>query len=409
MPKLINRPPKYSLHKPSGQAKVRYNGKTLYLGKHGTRASLEAYAEFVAKLPKSDGPPTFSDPPVGTVLLVGECVLRYQEHARTYYAREGVPTGEHVTIRNALRPLTKRFAELPVTEFGPKKLKKLREDMIALDWCRATVNRATNIVKRCLKWCASEELIPEHIANALKTVDGLKKNRSAAREKPPIEAVADDVVDATIPHVSDLVADIIRVMCLTGMRPGEAITMKPSEIDQSDPTCWVYRPGHHKTAHKGKARSVFVGRRAQEVISPYMIKAKVASLRLTIQGGSERGLPHSIVESPVFPITRASLRRAVQRGCDRAFPHPTISEMPETELAEMDETRQRQLAAELKKWQRAHQWHPNQLRHTAATDFRSRFGLEAAQVLLGHSKADTTQVYAERDLKKAADVARKIG
>jgi site-specific recombinase XerC len=103
------------------------------------------------------------------------------------------------------------------------------------------------------------------------------------------------------------------------------------------------------------------------------------------------------------------LRRAVQRGCDRAFPHPTISEMPETELGEMDETRQRQLAAELKKWQRAHQWHPNQLRHTAATDFRSRFGLEAAQVLLGHSKADTTQVYAERDLKKAADVARKIG
>jgi integrase len=388
MPKLFNRPPKYSLHKPSGQAKVRYNGKTLYLGKHGTRASLEAYAEFVAKLPKSDGPPTFSDPPVGTVLLVGECVLRYQEHARTYYAREGVPTGEHVTIRKALRPLTKRFAELPVTEFGPKKLKQLREDMIALNWTRYYVNKATAIVKRCFTWCASEELVPAEMAVALTTVKGLQKNRTAAREKDPIGPVADENVEATLPHVSGLVADVVRTMRLTGMRPGEAIAMTAAEIDRTDPTCWIYRPGHHKTEHKDKSRAVFIGARAQEIILPYIMKT---------------------ADGPLFPSTRAALRRAVQRGCDRAFPHPTISKIAETELAEIDVTRQQQLAAELKKWQRAHQWHPNQLRHTAATDFRSRFGLEAAQVLLGHSKADTTQVYAERDLNKAADVARKIG
>ena len=45
MSKLINRPPKYSLHKPSRQAEVRYNGKTTYLGRHGTPESLEAYSE----------------------------------------------------------------------------------------------------------------------------------------------------------------------------------------------------------------------------------------------------------------------------------------------------------------------------------------------------------------------------
>jgi site-specific recombinase XerD len=36
------------------------------------------------------------------------------------------------------------------------------------------------------------------------------------------------------------------------------------------------------------------------------------------------------------------------------------------------------------------------LRHTFATRVRKEHGLEAAQVLLGHSKADTTQIYAER-------------
>ena len=35
-------------------------------------------------------------------------------------------------------------------------------------------------------------------------------------------------------------------------------------------------------------------------------------------------------------------------------------------------------------------WAPLQLRHTAATAIRARYGLEAAQVVLGHAKADVT-------------------
>ena len=54
-------------------------------------------------------------------------------------------------------------------------------------------------------------------------------------------------------------------------------------------------------------------------------------------------------------------------------------------------------------------WSPNSLRHTAATVIRKQFGLEAAQVTLGHSKADVTQIYAEADIQKAVEVARKIG
>ena len=54
-------------------------------------------------------------------------------------------------------------------------------------------------------------------------------------------------------------------------------------------------------------------------------------------------------------------------------------------------------------------WSPNRLRHTAATEVRREFGLEAAQVILGHSQANVTQVYAERDLAKGVEVARQIG
>jgi site-specific recombinase XerC len=54
-------------------------------------------------------------------------------------------------------------------------------------------------------------------------------------------------------------------------------------------------------------------------------------------------------------------------------------------------------------------WHPNQLRHSAATKIRRQFGLEAAQVILGHSKADVTQIYAERDAAKAIEIVKQIG
>jgi integrase len=54
-------------------------------------------------------------------------------------------------------------------------------------------------------------------------------------------------------------------------------------------------------------------------------------------------------------------------------------------------------------------WSPLQLRHTAASAIRARYGLEAAQTVLGHKKADVTEVYAERDLARARAVMAEIG
>ena len=52
---------------------------------------------------------------------------------------------------------------------------------------------------------------------------------------------------------------------------------------------------------------------------------------------------------------------------------------------------------------------PHRLRHNAATRARRDFGLEAAQVLLGHARADVTKLYAEADEAKAIDVVERCG
>jgi integrase len=50
------------------------------------------------------------------------------------------------------------------------------------------------------------------------------------------------------------------------------------------------------------------------------------------------------------------------------------------------------------------------LRHNAATLLRREFGLEAAQLALGHASAQITDaVYAERDRAKVIEIMRKIG
>ena len=54
-------------------------------------------------------------------------------------------------------------------------------------------------------------------------------------------------------------------------------------------------------------------------------------------------------------------------------------------------------------------WGPNRLRHNAATLIREQFGIEAARVILGHTSAAMTEVYAEMDRQKAADIMAQFG
>ena len=107
----------------------------------------------------------------------------------------------------------------------------------------------------------------------------------------------------------------------------------------------------------------------------------------------------------------ASYRRAIYRACDKAFPpEPPLAKRKDETIAQWkNRLKSSNQLEKLKRWQKKHRWAPNQLRHAAGTEVRKRFGLEAAQVTLGHSTARITEVYAERDLAKAIEVAHQVG
>jgi site-specific recombinase XerC len=95
-------------------------------------------------------------------------------------------------------------------------------------------------------------------------------------------------------------------------------------------------------------------------------------------------------------------RKAIAQACDAAFPHPELAELAKSQLTDARK-------AELKEWQKSHRWHPNQLRHSAATIIRRQYGAEAAQAVLGHAELSTTEIYAEKSLEAARQIMKEIG
>ncbi|NOS99474.1 MAG: site-specific integrase [Phycisphaerales bacterium] len=83
---------------------------------------------------------------------------------------------------------------------------------------------------------------------------------------------------------------------------------------------------------------------------------------------------------------------AIARGCRNAFsvPHGLTTD-------------------NARRWKSDHHWSPNRLRHNAATFLRKEFGIEVARVVLGHTSAGTTEIYAEIDQTKAAEVMAQVG
>lgn len=418
--------PKYRKHRASGQAIVTLNGQDHYLGPHGTRASHLAYDRLILEYLSADRQ---APQPAEPRLSMVELLAAYWRHCKGYYVKHGEPTQEQAAYRKIIRELRQLYGDLPVADFGPKCLKALRQLWIGKNHKRGTINDNIDRVRRIFRWAVSEELIAPDIFQALKTVPGLRKGRTEVAEGEPVLPVAMDVVERTLLELQPVVQDMIRVQLLTGMRPNEICSLRPCDVDRSL-SVWEYRPEAHKMEHKSRSRVIFIGPAAQARLASYLLRDHTApcfSPRENVQQWLEHKHERRVTDSsrgnrpgtnrqaspkraPRDGYDTSSYRRAIHRACDLAFPAPEpLCRRNSETLKQWHSRLTPQQRLQLAVWQSAQRWSPNQLRHTAATLVRKQFGLEAAQVVLGHAAADVTQVYAERDADKAREVVRQIG
>jgi integrase len=414
--------PSYRKHKPTGQAVVTLNGKDRYLGCHGTAASKAEYDRLIAEwlacgrhLPKTDS------------LSVNEVILAYVRYATGYYSSGG-ETSEVARIKDAARPLKRLFGHVPAAEFGPRKLKAVREAMLAKGWCRTNVNHQIHRIKRMFNWAVSEELVAPEVYHGLQAVSGIRKGMTDVRESAPIKPVPEMVLQTTLPKLPPALRAVAELQFLTGMRPGEALALRTVDLETSG-RVWTYKPEKHKTAHHGHERTIFIGPRAQEIVKPWLKTDLQANLFCPADAEEARNAERRRNrQSPMTPsqATRerkhtrehpwgacyqlASYRQAIVRACDAAFPLPghldrAVGESRRAWLARLTLEEK----AEIKAWRAGYHWHPNQLRHNAATRLRKEHGIELARIVLGHATAFTTEIYAEADRAHAMEIVAKVG
>ncbi len=393
-----NRPPAYRHYKPKDLAVVRLRGRDIYLGKYDSPSSWREYyrliTEFLAPAERmnvdSEGPPPAPHP-----ISIKKLCLNYYEFAQGEYVKDGKPTGEVVCLKYALRRILKLFADQSAANFSPKGLKLVRDEFVRDGQIRTTVNNNIARIKRMFSWAVENELIPVTTYQAIATVKGLKKGRSAAPEPKKVKPVKDEAVLAALPFMPAPVRAMVELQRIIGCRPSEITQLRPCDVDLSD-DCWCYVPHSHKTEHHGCERRIYFGPRSQEILRPWLErdpqsycfspKESVEALRrlkqekrqTPIGQGNRQGTnkKRNPKRQPGVKYSTGSYRRAIARACELAKIEP---------------------------------WRPNQLRHARASEVSKTADIDAARCVLGHSDPRITENYAEVDFTKAADFMRVHG
>lgn len=361
--------PSYLLHQASGQARTIIDGRTIYLGEYGSEESRRRYGEVIAEhscgvrvdpFAKSGGASRGTNCGITSapesLLTINELVNCFMKHAGAYYVKNGQKTAEYDCFKSAVKPMVNLYGSTPAAEFGPLALKAVRQSMVdGGKKCRSFINKSVGRIKAVFRWAVENEMVEPSVLQKLEAVPPLLAGRTEAKDHAPRRPVSEAHIDAVRKLVREEIRDLIDLQLLTGARSGELLQLTSDMIDRSGKDVWLAKLVDHKTAHLDKERVLVFGPKAKLILAKYITLAPGISL---------------------FSCRRDSYGRAVTIACDTA---------------------------------KIARWTPHWLRHNAASRLREEYGLDVAQVMLGHSTADMTALYAHLNLTKAVKAAKEAG
>ena len=366
--------PNLCRHRAQNQGYVTLNGREFYLGywpaSRGKKPPAHVQVEYDDLIAKwlANGRNLPDERPA---LTVNEVLLAYLKWAEEHYVPNRAKDDQNRFIRYAAAVVRQRFGRTAAAEFGPKKLKAVRQAMVERDWCRNMVNAQVDRVKRMFKWAVAEELVPGEVYHALRAVESLRRGTPGVRDTDPVKPLPVETVEAILPHLQPVMRATVRVQVLTGIRPGELCQLRVADIDRTgEGGVWV----------------VIIRPQAQDVLRPfvdagetYVYSPRAAELARHAERRANRRSPLTPSQAARKPkvnpkrpkrerYDETSYRNAIYRACDWAFPpQGALERRPKESKAKWLARLSPDERAALAKWQSDRRWHPNQLRHTAAT------------------------------------------
>ncbi len=344
---------------------------------------------------------------------VGELLVKYDSYAQK--------TLNHGTNRNGhsdlafikrARQFLKPYKDWPVSEFGPDELHDIQVALVGYSYkhgeslkryTRRGINDTIDWIRRIWKWGMGRGFVTAEQAQGLEEIKSLRMGSTDAPDNSKRKRVTEEEFQKVTSHLGSVVADMLKMIWLTGMRPNEVCNMRPYDILFDDQDCWLYIPGRdkspvgkHKTARFERVKVIPLTSECQEILKPrmkncgvkeYIFSPKESMKEFYSERSVNRKTPLSCgnlpgsnrKENPMIrpgvKYEQSGLRRACKRACLKAG---------------------------------VEEFNPYDLRRTTATRVRSIFGKEAARVLLGHTKVDTTQVYLLEEVQESIRVAKML-
>lgn len=234
---------------------------------------------------------------------------------------------------------------------------------ISSGWSRNYINCQIRRIRKAFRWAALNDLCSKEVWERFCLIQPLRPGQiTQARETVPVGAVEWEHVVAIQPFCHAMLWDMVCVHWFTGMRQNELVRLNTTDILSSpDADVWLYCPLRHKTAHRGKTKTIVIGPKASEILKRYM------------PGTGDKGYLFTTPRGKL--LSPDAYRMAVERRIRKAHvPY----------------------------------WHTHQLRHARAQLVDRQMGREAAAALLGDT-ITVTDIYARRNLDLAIEAAKRNG
>lgn len=355
----------------SGQARIHWKGRDIYLGRFGSPESRRKYASIVGQLAAGGEIESVAADPT-----VADVVAAWSQHAQVSYRPE---SREPTDIAGALAPALRMFGSIRAADFDARCLKSVRAAMVSSSWMTAAekkiraergkqvewsvsyVNHQTCRIKTVWRWAESEGLVSAGSWERLRSLRPLD-GRDNVRRTSPRSPVEWERVEATLPRLSPVVRAMVLVQWWSGSRPGEVCRMRKDEVDTSR-DIWFFRPTRHKSKWRGDDAVRAIPLEGQRALLPWLDAAD----------GGYVFRPHKSRGE----YYESGYGQAIARACEKAGVAP---------------------------------WTPYQLRHAFKLRITRQFGLDAARAAMGQSSLGSTNGYArQQDLETAARVAKEAG
>lgn len=336
--------PKLSLH-PSGHWRVRINGKSFYLGKDKGQAEKE-YSSLILE--------HFGSTRRTGVVTVAALLRQFEKDYLDSVSAKWRKTKQHI-LKQALSVAIEQFGNRDIEDFGPLAFQQVRKKMASIGKRSvAYVNGLCAMLKAAFRWGVSHELVSQQCYDRLLSVPGLKPGQLGLSDGRKVKPVTDEQIAAVLPFLSNRIADIVRLLALTGARPGEVLGMRPVEITK-DGSGGFYEPEHHKTEWKNCKRVIRLNADAMAILNSRWPESPFLYF-------------FPMRWNKAKPMDTQSLKNEIHKACKRSM-------LPK--------------------------FNPYQIRHTVLTKISLAKGIESAQSIGGHAQAIMTAHYDHSQKERA--------